>query len=54
MELDAWKFGKWLQYLIQQTRYDDPSWEFAESINKPCVNNLFHEYYPDKPGTLPE
>ena len=52
--LDSKMFRRRLKYLIRWTRYDEATWEPAESVNGLRAIDLFHEKYPLKPGPIPE
>jgi hypothetical protein len=41
--LDSRIFCGWLQYLIQWTSYNAPSWKPAKSVNRLHAIDLFHD-----------
>jgi hypothetical protein len=52
--LVAWMFRWQLQYLMQWTRNENPSWETTQLVNGLRIINLFPDYYPSKLGPVPE
>ena len=52
--LDSGLFRRRLQYLVKWTGYNDPTWEPAASVNGLQGMELFHQRYPEGPGSLPE
>jgi len=53
--LDSRIFGRWkkLQYLVQWTGYDRPTWETAANVDGLQAVDRFHARHPQKPGPQP-